>query len=97
MLGVDDPLFANWNQDATAEAEADGAQDPDVVATQLWDDAQSVAARFNGLDDTHWERAGRRSDGSSFTVLSLGQYFCHDLVHHVSDVTGEQQDLPLPG
>ena len=31
-------------------------------------------------------------DGSRFTVLSLGQYLVHDLVHHVHDVTGERAD-----
>jgi hypothetical protein len=29
---------------------------------------------------------GLRSDGSEFTVLTLGQYALHDLVHHLWDV-----------
>ncbi|HET6968280.1 MAG TPA: DinB family protein, partial [Ornithinibacter sp.] len=29
---------------------------------------------------------GHRSDGSEFTVLTLGQYGLHDLAHHLWDV-----------
>ncbi len=94
MLGTDGPLFPNWDQDATAEAEDYGSQDPVVIAEQLWDAAQHIATRFNGLDHDQWDRTGSRSDGAAFTVVSLGQYFCHDLVHHVWDVTGEHQTSP---
>jgi hypothetical protein len=33
-----------------------------------------------------FERPGRRSNGSVFTVRTLGQYFAHDLAHHLHDV-----------
>jgi hypothetical protein len=33
-----------------------------------------------------WDRPGRRSNGSSFTATTLGQYFLHDVVHHLHDV-----------
>jgi hypothetical protein len=29
-----------------------------------------------------------RSNGSEFTVESLGRYHLHDVVHHLHDVTG---------
>ena len=35
---------------------------------------------------TSGTRTGLRSDGSEFTVLTLGQYFLHDLAHHLVDV-----------
>jgi hypothetical protein len=94
MLAEDDALFANWDQDATAAAADYGSQEPAVVAEQLWEAAQLIATRFNGVNHDQWDRTGSRSDGATFTVVSLGQYFCHDLVHHVWDVTGEQQTAP---
>jgi hypothetical protein len=33
-------------------------------------------------------RLGRRSNGSVFTVETLGKYFLHDLEHHAHDVAG---------
>ena len=86
MLTEDDPLFDNWDQDATAVEERYGEQDPAVVGPDLVEAAASVAARFDGVHDEQWERPGRRSDGSAFTVESLGRYLIHDPVHHLHDV-----------
>ena len=91
ILTAEDAAFSNWDQDATALADDYAGQDPAVVSTQLWDDAQVLAGRYNGLDDAQWDRTGSRSDGSRFTALSLGQYLVHDLAHHVWDVTAERQ------
>lgn len=88
MLDEDDPLFENWDQDATALAERYDLQDPTAVADELADAAEATAARFAGVRDDQWERPGRRSNGSSFTVRTLGQYFLHDAVHHLHDVRG---------
>jgi hypothetical protein len=33
-----------------------------------------------------WDRPGLRSNGSRFTVASLGRYHLHDVVHHLRDV-----------
>jgi hypothetical protein len=38
------------------------------------------------VGDGQWDRRGLRSNGSQFTVLTLGQYFLHDLAHHLVDV-----------
>jgi hypothetical protein len=86
MLDQDDPLFENWDQDATAVAERYDLQDPAFVANQLVDAADAIAARFDEVRDDQWERPGRRSNGSAFTVRTLGQYFLHDVVHHLHDV-----------
>ena len=32
------------------------------------------------------QRRGIRSNGSEFTILTLAQYFLHDVVHHLHDV-----------
>ncbi|MBD8869830.1 DinB family protein [Nocardioides donggukensis] len=85
MLGEDDPVFANWDQDAAA-VEADyWDQDPTTVADELVSAAETVAATYAGVGD-RWERPGRRSNGSAFTVATIGRYHLHDVVHHLHDV-----------
>jgi len=86
MLAEDSPRFANWDQDETAVADRYGEQDPAVVRVELQEAAAAVSARFGEVHDDQWDRTGLRSDGSEFTVLTLGQYFLHDLAHHLVDV-----------
>ena len=88
MLEEDDPLFANWDQDETALAEDYAAQLPSEVSTQLVAAGRAIAATFAAVPDDAWERTGRRSNGSVFTVTTLAQYFLHDVVHHLHDVQG---------
>jgi hypothetical protein len=90
MLEEDDPLYPNWDQDATAVAERYFEQDPSVVATELVATANALADRFDSVGGAQWERPGRRSDGASFTVTSFGRYMIHDPVHHLYDVTGRR-------
>ena len=87
MLAEDDPLFANWDQDATAVTERYDAQDPAEVAAEVRAAVEPLAARFDGLSGDAWDRPGRRSDGAAFTVTTFAQYLVHDPVHHVWDVT----------
>ncbi|OLT52088.1 DinB family protein [Cellulosimicrobium sp. CUA-896] len=86
MVEDDDPLFANWDQDAAAVEAGYAHQDPAVVARELEVAGERVATRFDALTADRWERPGRRSNGSVFTVRTLGQYFVHDVVHHLHDV-----------
>ncbi|NYG06833.1 hypothetical protein BJ986_001320 [Phycicoccus badiiscoriae] len=86
MLDQDGPQFANWDQDETAVAERYGEQDPAVVGAEVQEAAAAVAAAFAAVPDDAWDRTGLRSDGSEFTVQTLGQYFLHDLAHHLVDV-----------
>lgn len=86
MLDQDDPLFANWDQDATALADRYDLQDPAVVAEELAASAEGTAGTFDAVAAEQWDRTGRRSNGSVFTVRTLGQYFLHDVVHHLHDV-----------
>jgi hypothetical protein len=95
LLVVEDPDLANWDQDAAALTGGYAGQDPVDVSAQLWDDAQPLAARYNGLEDTQWDRTATRSDGARFTVLSMGQYLVHDVVHHVWDLTGQPQSAAI--
>ncbi|MET8545216.1 DinB family protein [Kitasatospora sp. NPDC004799] len=90
MLDQDGPLFPNWDQDATAVAERYGEQDPRVVAGELAEAAETLAAAFEGVAGEQWARTGNRSDGARFTVDSFSRYLIHDPVHHLFDVTGER-------
>jgi hypothetical protein len=86
MVEQDDPAFANWDQDVAA-LEGDYAhQDPAVLADELEASGEVVAASFDAVAPGQEERTGRRSNGSVFTVRTLGQYFLHDVVHHLHDV-----------
>lgn len=86
MLDEDDPTFANWDQDATAIEERYAEQDSATVSAELLAAAESAAARYESVPDDAWERRGFRSNGSEFTVDSIGRYHLHDLVHHAWDV-----------
>jgi len=83
-----DPTFESWDQDATAVAEAYGAQDPLAVSVELSAAAEAAATAFDAVTDGHWQRTGRRSNGATFTIETLGKYFIHDLTHHLHDVRG---------
>ena len=90
MLTEAEPTFANWDQDETAIAERYAEADPEEVADELEAAAQRFAARLADLLPEQWSRRGRRSDGAEFTVATFAQYFLHDVVHHLWDVTGQQ-------
>ena len=85
MLAEDDPLFPNWDQDATAVEERYNEQSPEVVSAELVADAAALADAFDTVAD--WGRPGRRSDGVSFTIETFAKYFIHDPIHHLWDVT----------
>ena len=83
-----DPAFENWDQDATAVTDAYGTQNPLVVAVELEAAAEAAATAFDAVGGSDWQRTGRRSNGSAFTIETLGQYFIHDVTHHLHDVRG---------
>lgn len=81
-----DPLLSNWDQDEAAKDGKYAQQSPSVVAAGLQQAAAGLVAAWAGVRTNEWARTGRRSNGSRFTVLTLGQYCLHDLVHHGVDV-----------
>jgi hypothetical protein len=95
MLREDDPLYPNWDQDATALEERYREQDPGAVSAQLRDAAVALADAFDRVGGEQWDRRGRRSDGATFTVATFGRYMIHDPVHHLYDV-GERQGFTTP-
>jgi hypothetical protein len=82
MLTQDDPRFANWDQDETALAERYDLQRAADVAPELAAAAEAVASAYDAVSGDQWQRAGTRSNGSTFTVETLGRYHLHDVVHH---------------
>ncbi len=86
MRAQDNPLFENWDQDATALEQRYWEQDPAVVSGELMMAAAENVVGWSSVRAEEWDRPGRRSNGSVFTVATLGQYFLHDLVHHLHDV-----------
>ena len=88
MLDEDDPRFDNWDQDAAALERRYWEVTPAAAADGLDAAAESIAARWAQVRDDQWQRPGRRSNGSVFTVETFGRYFLHDLAHHAWDVRG---------
>ena len=86
MLTEDAPRFANWDQDQTAIETAYADQDPVEVDLDLIEAAGHVAGLYSTVTPETIGRHGSRSDGSEFTVETLGLYHLHDVVHHVHDV-----------
>ena len=86
MLIEDDPIFANWDQDATAVEERYGEQDPSLVSHELADAAKDVATAYDAVSGDQWARPGRRNNGSVFTIATLAKYHLHDVIHHTHDI-----------
>jgi hypothetical protein len=86
MVAEEDPLFANWDQDASATAERYDEQESTSVVAGLAAAADALAEQLEALSSEQWQRPGRRSDGASFTVATLSRYMVHDPIHHVWDV-----------
>jgi hypothetical protein len=87
MLSQDDPLFDDWDQDEAAVLGRYGEQDPAVVVAELVDAAAEVSRLYGTVHGDQWDRPGRRSNGSVFTVHSIARYHLHDVEHHLLDVT----------
>ena len=88
MLTDDAAHFEDWDQDRAAVEKDYASADPAVVSAELTAAGERIAASFAGVAEVHWGRAGVRSNGSEFTVLTFAQYFLHDVVHHLHDVKG---------
>ncbi len=86
MRSQDNPRFPNWDQDATAVEDRYWEQQPSAVAAELAAAAELNATAWAGVTAAEWTRPGTRSNGSRFTLESLGRYQLHDLRHHLADV-----------
>ena len=86
MLVEDTPHFPNWDQDESAVEGRYAGQLPSIVGPTLVAAAYAVGDLYASVPPLSWHRRGVRSDGSEFTVESLGRYHLHDVVHHLHDV-----------
>ena len=86
MLDEDDPLFANWDQDATAIEDRYGEQDPATVVADLAGRRRPDRRRLDGVDGRQWDAARPPVQRSVFTLDTLSRYLVHDPIHHVWDV-----------
>lgn len=86
MLVDDSPTFADWDGDAAAAEGAYSQQSPDAVAQELLEAARRTADQYVAIAEDQRHRSGLRSDGSRFTVVTLGLYHLHDAAHHLADV-----------
>ncbi|MGC4111678.1 MAG: methyltransferase domain-containing protein [Nocardioides sp.] len=86
MLNEDDPEFEDWDQDRAAERGRYAEQVPAIVAPALVTAAYAMAELYANVPPLSWQRPGRRSNGSRFTVETLARYQLHDVVHHLHDV-----------
>jgi hypothetical protein len=87
MLEVHDPLFANWDQNASAVEDEYDVQDPPTAVSALRSNVDSLANHLDGIFVDDWARQRRRSDGASFTVDTISRYMIRDPVHHLWDVS----------
>lgn len=92
LAGGGEPVsFADWDQDAAA-IENDYASRTVAELQQALTPAAAMAAQaWMVPQGAQWQWPALRSNGSRFTTMTLGQYYAHDLVHHVWDVTGLQE------
>ncbi|MFB9315061.1 class I SAM-dependent methyltransferase [Nocardioides plantarum] len=86
MLAEDGPVFANWDQDATALEQRYDLADPAETGPALTQSAEDVATLYDGVRPDQRDRTGLRSNGSAFTIDTLARYHLHDVVHHTWDV-----------
>jgi DinB superfamily len=87
MLSQEDPSFPNWDQDEAAVSGDYARQQPQRVADELVAAAGRVSEVYRDVPASGWQRPGRRSNGSRFTVESLARYHLHDVEHHLFDVS----------
>jgi hypothetical protein len=88
MLSEDGARFENWDQDRSAIEQDYAGADPAEVSAALTAEGEQAAESFGQVLEQDWGRTGVRSNGSEFTVLTLAQYFLHDVMHHLHDVDG---------
>jgi hypothetical protein len=92
LLVLDGPVFENWDQDAAAVQDGYAEQEPVLVALELAEAAERLAAAIDAVPASDRDRPGTRSDGAPFTVATLTRYLAHDLAHHEHDVTHAREN-----
>lgn len=89
IIEEDNPTFANWDPNITADVERYDLADPGEVAAELSEAAEQLAKTFDTVGPDQLQRTGERSDGAQFTLETFARYELHDPEHHLWDVTGK--------
>ena len=84
--GGEQVQFANWDQDATAIERRYSEAALADVAPEVAQTGEAHANAYAGITSEQLGWGALRSNGSEFTLLSLGRYGLHDLHHHLWDV-----------
>ncbi len=85
MLTEDSPQFSDWVPDESAESTP--ARTPEMAAAVVSGAGERFAAVFESLRHDLCQRPGWGANGFNFTVLSIGRYVLHDVLHHLVDAT----------
>ncbi|QCU79170.1 DinB family protein [Citricoccus sp. SGAir0253] len=88
MRDQQDPVLADWDGNAKAVQLAYWAADPGTTWEDLERSTRRTVAILDSVPAQDRGRPGRRSDGTAFTIDSLGQYIGHEMEHHLHDVRG---------
>ncbi len=86
-LAVDDPQFGYQNQDQAVQDGRYNEQDPGIVASGLFANAEHFAVLLETLPQGGWRRAGTRLEGERFDVALLARFALHEARHHRIDAT----------
>lgn len=92
MLLREGPSYEDWDQEQAAKDGQYSVLDPIGVADDLRISAGDLLRDAGALSAEELQREGYRSDGYTFTIETLLQYYLHELVHHWWDVSGEEYE-----
>ncbi len=88
MLAVYNPPLTDWDGEAVAVRRNYHSRRPAEVSEDLVRCTKATVDVMRTVLGKQWDRPGRRSDGTDFTIGSLTQYISHEVHHHLYDVNG---------
>jgi hypothetical protein len=96
-LRTRDPVFGSMDPERRVVEHRGNDSDPLRVAGDLVRAAGALAALFDGLSDTEWERSGVYNwpVAASRDLAWIGRHTVHEMSHHLLDIARTLQ--PTPG
>lgn len=91
MLIEDQPHVTHWDQDEAAISGDYANLDADQVGAEITTVTETFVGRIRSLEESQRDRSATGPDGGHITVRALLQDVVHDVVHHLWDVTGQQE------
>ena len=84
MLTEENPEFDDWVPEQRAEPVP---QSPETAIGVIVGAGERFSSIFESLHPSLTQRVGRRPDGYEYTVVNVGRYVLHDILHHLCDAT----------